>query len=64
MPFITIEMIEGRTIEQKRELVEKITKVVSETVQVPPEKVFIFLEDLKKDHYAKGGKLIMDQETK
>lgn len=62
MPFITIEMVEGRTPEQKRELVEKITKVVSETVNVPPERVFIFLEDLKKDHYAKNGKLLIDHE--
>ncbi|WP_339060843.1 2-hydroxymuconate tautomerase [Tepidibacillus marianensis] len=62
MPFITIEMVEGRTPEQKRELVEKITKVVAETVNVPEERVFIFLEDLKKDHYAKGGKLLIDQE--
>jgi len=61
MPFITIEMVEGRTPEQKRELVEKITKVVSETVNVPADRVFIFLEDLKKDHYAKGGKLLSDE---
>ena len=62
MPFITIEMVEGRTPEQKRELVEKITQVVSEVVDVPKERVFIFLEDLKKDHYAKAGKLLIDQE--
>jgi len=62
MPFITIEMVEGRTPEQKRELVERITQVVSEVVDVPKERVFIFLEDLKKDHYAKSGKLLIDQE--
>ncbi len=62
MPFVTIEMIEGRTIEQKRELVEKITKVVCETVDVTPDRVFVFVEDLKKDHFAKNGKLIIDQE--
>jgi len=57
MPFVTIEMVEGRTPEQKRELVEKITKVVMETVDVPAERVYVFLEDLKKDHFASGGKL-------
>ncbi|TCS82088.1 2-hydroxymuconate tautomerase [Tepidibacillus fermentans] len=62
MPFVTIEMIEGRTPEQKRELVEKITKVVAETVNVPEERVYVFIEDLKKDHFARGGKLIIDQE--
>ncbi|MFV9510372.1 2-hydroxymuconate tautomerase [Tepidibacillus sp. LV47] len=62
MPFVTIEMIEGRTPEQKRELVEKITKVVAETVNVPEERVYVFIEDLKKDHFARGGKLVIDQE--
>lgn len=62
MPFVTIEMVEGRTPEQKRELVEKITQVVCETVNVTPDKVYVFIEDLKKDHFAKAGKLLIDQE--
>jgi len=61
MPFITVKMKEGRTLEQKRELVEKITKVVAETVNVPPERIHIFIEDLKKDGYAHAGKLWLDE---
>ncbi len=61
MPFITVKMKEGRTLEQKRELVEKITKVVAETVNVPPERIHIFIEDLKKDEYAHAGKLWLDE---
>lgn len=64
MPFITIEMIEGRTPEQKRKLMEGITNLVMETLDVPADKVFIFIEDLKKDHYARGGKFVSDTETK
>ena len=61
MPYITVEMLEGRSLEQKRELVKKITEVVSETIQVSPDKVFIFLEDIKKESYATAGKLLIDQ---
>jgi len=61
MPFITIEMVEGRTLEQKRELVEKITQVVCETVDVTPDRVYVFIEDLKKDSFAKNGKLRIDE---
>lgn len=61
MPFITVEMVEGRSLEQKRELVEKITKVVAETVNVPEERVYVFIEDLKKDNFARSGKLLIDQ---
>ena len=60
MPFITVEMIEGRTEEQKRELVQRITDVICETVDVTPDKVYVFLEDLKKDNFAKAGKLLME----
>ncbi|GBF12494.1 2-hydroxymuconate tautomerase [Tepidibacillus infernus] len=62
MPFVTIELIEGRSPEQKRELVEKITKVVTETVNVPAESVYVFIEDLKKDHFARNGKLVIDEQ--
>lgn len=60
MPFVTIEMVEGRTLDQKRELAEKITQVVAETVNVPPERVYVFIEDLKKENFAQGGKLLTD----
>lgn len=62
MPLVTIKMFEGRTLEQKRELVEKITKVICETVDATPDRVSIYIEDLKKDNVAKNGKLLIDQE--
>lgn len=61
MPFVTIELIEGRSLEQKRELVDKITKIVCDTVNVSPETVHVFIEDLKKEHYAHAGKLYIDR---
>ncbi|MDI6638919.1 MAG: 2-hydroxymuconate tautomerase, partial [Bacillota bacterium] len=35
MPIVQIELIEGRTVEQKRALVEKVTKAVVESVGCP-----------------------------
>lgn len=48
-------MIEGRTDEQKRNLVEQVTTAVSETVNAPKENVSIIIEEMKKEHYATGG---------
>ena len=31
MPYVTVKMLEGRTEEQKKALVEKVTAAVSET---------------------------------
>lgn len=55
MPIVTIKMIEGRTDEQKRNLVNQVTTAVSETVAAPKENISIIIEEMKKEHYATGG---------
>ncbi|MGE7622135.1 2-hydroxymuconate tautomerase [Viridibacillus sp. NPDC096237] len=55
MPIVTIKMIEGRTDEQKRNLVEKVTAAISETVDAPKENISIIIEDMQKSHFAVGG---------
>ncbi|WP_409303821.1 2-hydroxymuconate tautomerase [Peribacillus sp. SCS-155] len=57
MPFITVKVLEGKTEEQKRTLVKKMTEAVTESFGVEAEKVFIFFEDLKKENYGKQGEL-------
>lgn len=61
MPIIHVDMIEGRTIEQKRALVEKVTQVVSETVNCPKEAVKIIINDMAKENYGDGGILNCDK---
>ncbi|WJY26555.1 MULTISPECIES: 2-hydroxymuconate tautomerase [Sporosarcina] len=60
MPYVTVKMLEGRTDEQKRELCEKVTAVVAETVNAPKEKVVVFIEEMPKSHYAVAGKRLSD----
>lgn len=60
MPFVTIKVLEGKTEEQKREMVTKMTELVSETWGVSKDVIFIFFEDLKKENYGKQGRLFKD----
>ena len=60
MPYVTVRMLEGRTDEQKRALVEKVTAAVAETTNAPVENVVVFIEDMPKNHYAVAGKLFSD----
>lgn len=53
-------MLEGRTEEQRKALIEKVTNAVSETVDVAPEKVVVFIEDIDKRNYGVGGKRLID----
>lgn len=61
MPIVQIHLIEGRTVEQKRTLVKKVTDAVCESVSVPPEAVKIILSDMARHDYAIGGVLKLDE---
>jgi 4-oxalocrotonate tautomerase len=55
MPYVTVKMLPGRTDDQKRALVEKVTDAVSETTGAPKEAVVVFIEEMKKEHYGVAG---------
>ena len=56
MPVVTVEWWEGRTVEQKKQLVEGITSVMAK-MDIPPEAVHIIIKDNPKHNWARGGKL-------
>lgn len=48
MPYVTVKMLSGRTVEQKRALIEKVTEAVSETTNAPKENITVFIEEMEK----------------
>ena len=52
MPTFHIELFEGRTVEQKRQFVEAITKATCESLNVEPNSVDIVLIDVKRENWA------------
>lgn len=61
MPFVQIELLEGRTVAQKRLLAEKVTQAIVESTGAPAERVSIIIRDMPKENYAKAGKLACDE---
>jgi 4-oxalocrotonate tautomerase len=61
MPRIIIQAFRGRTLEQKRELVRRITDVVVEVFEVEPDIVTIRIEEGEKENFARGGVLASDR---
>ena len=57
MPTYHVEMLEGRTLEQKKKLVEAITRVSVEILGGQPESVDVLITDIKPHNWATGGKL-------
>jgi 4-oxalocrotonate tautomerase len=61
MPIVHVNWIEGRSVEQKRELVEKITKAVVEAGKCAPEAVSVIIHDLPRTDIGKAGVLFSDK---
>lgn len=61
MPMIRVEMYEGRTIEQKRALAEKVTEAFTSTCGGPPEAVQMLITDVSKEDWATAGVLAADK---
>ena len=57
MPSIRVDMFEGRSPEQKKQLVEAITQAVVDTLKCAPDAVDILLNEVSRAHWATGGKL-------
>lgn len=58
MPIVQIDMIKGRTVEQKKEMVKRVTEAISETVNCPKDAVSIIIRDMEYENYGSGGKLV------
>lgn len=62
MPFVTIQIFPGRTVEQKRKLVKAITEAMVEHVDAKPNNLNIIIQDVSPDNWALGGVLGIDRE--
>lgn len=61
MPTINVQLFAGRTIEQKRQFVEAVTRVTCETLNCTPGSVDIILTDVTKENWASDGVLWSDK---
>lgn len=57
MPLVHVELIEGRSQEQLKQLVADITDAVT----TPAEHVHVILDEMRKDRYAVAGVLKSDE---
>ena len=57
MPTIRVELFEGRTAEQKRNLEKALTQACDETLGSKPGGEDVILYDVKPQDWATGGEL-------
>ncbi|MGW2376243.1 MULTISPECIES: 4-oxalocrotonate tautomerase DmpI [Kitasatospora] len=60
MPIVTIQQ-GPRDVEQKRELVKKVTEAFVEALEVPAESVFVWIQEYQPENWGAAGKLTADR---
>jgi len=61
MAHVQITLLEGRSIEQKRRAVKRITDALEDELKVKPEKLTIVFVEVPRHSYARNGVLIGDR---
>ncbi len=55
MPFIHIELLEGRSQEALTKMMEEITEAVHKNTGAPKEHIHVIINEMKKGTYAVNG---------
>ena len=60
MPFAQVFLIEGRSEEQKKLLIEKVSAAMAEAVGAPLENTHVWIQEVPKAQWGIGGKTAKD----
>jgi 4-oxalocrotonate tautomerase len=58
MPFIQVTIVEGRTPEQKHDLMKKLTDATAESLGSDPQRIRVAIYEVSTDEWAIGGEPI------
>lgn len=61
MPVIRLELWEGRTLDQKRELVKVLTRETARILNKDPGAIYMVIQDVPKENWGAGGELCSDK---
>ena len=61
MPHVQITLVEGRTLEQKRRIAQRITEIIVEEARAKRENVHVAFLDVPATNYAEAGIVVADQ---
>jgi len=55
MPFVQVTLMEGRTVEQKHDLIKKVTDAVSDALGGDPQRIRVAIYEVSSDDWGIGG---------
>ena len=60
MPIALIKIIEGRSPEKKRRLIETVSRAMADSLELPIDAVRVLLHEYPAGHWGRGGHLVSD----
>ncbi len=64
MPHVQITLLEGRTLEQKRKIVERVTETMVEETGTTRDAVSVVFVEVSTAGFARGGVLALENQRK
>ena len=61
MPLISVQIVKGRTREQKRSLIRGLAEAAITALGVPEQSVRVLLTEIEPEHWGIGLKTKMDE---
>lgn len=55
MPFVQVTMLEGRSVEQKHDLIRRVTAAVTEALGGDPQRIRVAIYEVSTDEWGIGG---------
>ena len=61
MPFVTVHLFKGRTVDQKRRLTKAITDAMVEHANANPDALHVAIQEYELEDWARNGVLGVDR---
>jgi len=62
MPYVNVKVAGELSKDQKRKIVEGITKLLEDVAGKPPSATYVVIEEIDRDNWGKEGKLLSDKQ--
>lgn len=64
MPLIQVNIIEGRTAEQKERLIKEVSERVSDVLDAPMETIRVMINEMPPEHWGIAGESVKKRREK
>ncbi len=61
MPLIEIHLLEGRTPDQKKKLLDSVTRAVRESLDAPLPSIRVWIQEFSPEEYMVAGELASER---